>query len=221
MLLSHHSAGSADGDLAHLHRLQRILMALRRHTRTARSIDGYRHLRERRLEDHRIRNHADVRAEPDKLDLIRLQPCDDLRQLQRAKRRLLHHSRRLLHKKLQRRCNLPALLQLDAVRHRKILPLLRLKIVRTMRVLREHQQRILPRQLRLQPRQHRLRLLRPQRSINEVILHIDHDNHLAHPDLSSLDFNFFFIIAQRNHLDKMTRPPTGTATPVKTDTSML
>ena len=183
MLLSRQSAGSADSDLAHLHRLQRILMALRRHPRTARSIDGDRHLRERRLEDHRIRDHADIRAEPDKLNRVRLQPRDDLRQLQRAKRRLLHHSR-LLHKRLQRRRNLPALLRLDAVRHRQVLAFLRLQVIRTVRVLREHQQRILPRQLRLQPRQHRLCLLRPQRSINEIILHINHDKYLAHNKLS-------------------------------------
>ena len=130
---------SADSDLAHLHRLQRILVALRRHASTARRIDRDRHLREGRLENHRIRNHTDVRAEPDKLNLIRLQPRDDLWQLQRAKGRLLHDSRRLLHKRLQRRRNLPSLLRLDAVSHRQVLPLLRLQVPRTMRVLREHQ----------------------------------------------------------------------------------
>ena len=204
-MFGHHSTGSADDDLTHLHCLQRILMALRRHTCTARSIDGYRHLWERRLEDHRIRDHADIRAEPDKLNRIRLQPRDDLRQLQRAKRRFLHHSRRLLHKRLQRRRNLPAFLWLDAVRHRKILPFLRLKVVRTMRVLREHQQRLLPRQLRLQPRQHPLRRLRPQRAINEIILYVNHDKYLAHENRSSpevLNVNISFIMAHSSCLDK-------------------
>lgn len=197
-MFGHHSTGSADDDLTHLHCLQRILMALRRHTCTARSIDGYRHLWERRLEDHRIRDHADIRAEPDKLNRIRLQPRNDFRQLQRAKRRLLHDSRRLFHKRLQRRRNLPALLRLDAVRHRQVLPLLRLKIVRTVRILREHQHRIpLPLKLRHQTRQHRLCLPRPQRSINKIILHVDHDKYLVHKHRSSLEILEEFFLYYR------------------------
>ena len=197
-MLSHHSAGSADGDLAHLHRLQRILMACRRHTRTARSIDGDRHLWERRLEDHRIRNHADVRAEPNKLNRIRLQPRDDLRQLQRAKRRLLHDSRRLFHERLERWRDLPALLRLDAVWHRQVLAFLRLQVIRTVRVLREHQHRIpLPLKLRHQTRQHRLCLPRPQRSINKIILHVDHDKYLVHEHRSSLEILEEFFLYYR------------------------
>ena len=189
---------SADSDLAHLHRLQRILVALRRHASTARRIDRDRHLREGRLENHRIRNHTDVRAEPHELNRLRLQPRDDLWQLQRAKGRLLYDSRRLFHKRLQRRRNLPALLRLDAVRHRQVLPLLRLKIVRTVRILREHQHRIpLPLKLRHQTRQHRLCLPRPQRSINKIILHVDHDKYLVHKHRSSLEILEEFFLYYR------------------------
>jgi len=140
------------------------------------------------LEEQRVGYDTDIGAEPDQFDFVIVRK--ERGQICRTEGRLLNDLRPA-HKRLERICNLPAGRAADAVLNGQFLPLLRLEIVRTVGVhgKDEHRaRRLLCRELCHHTRQHLLRLSRPERAINEIILHIHDNKCLAHnkPSLSRL-----------------------------------
>ena len=130
-----------------------------------------------RLHEEGVGDDADVRTEPDELDFVIVRKrCGEGG---RAKRRLFEDGGRLPYKGLERLCDLPPRRAADAVLDGELLPLLRPEVVRAVRVHGEDERRPLCAcggELVHEMRQHRLRLGRPERPVDKVILHIyDHD----------------------------------------------
>ena len=116
--------------LTHLHRLQRIFMALRRDPGTAVCIDPHSHFRQKRLDHQRIGNDTDIGTKPNHRNALKIRHLFQvLRQLHGTEGRLIEYlcfSRAYLTHLL---ANLPPRCILDTVGYGKFLPLLRIKII--------------------------------------------------------------------------------------------
>ena len=155
-------------------------MALRGDAGAAGDIDGDGLLRVECLEEQRVGYDTDIGAEPDQFDFVIVRK--ERGQICRTEGRLLNDLRPA-HKGLERICNLPPCRAADAVLDGQFLPLLRLEIVRTVGFHGKDERRahrLLCRELCHHTRQHRLRLRRPKRAVDKVILHIHDNKDLAH-----------------------------------------
>ena len=160
-----------------------MAVALRRDAGAAARVHGDGRFGHRRLEQQRVGHHTDVGAEADQLDLQRL-----LRALGHqntgepvgAEGGLVDNGR-LLRGLGDRIVELPAVGALDAVLDGQIAALLRVEIVFVMRVACEIDvPRVVLLHLLHDARNDLLRLLRAERAVDEVVLHINDDENLTH-----------------------------------------
>ena len=159
-------------------------MAFRGHACAAVRTDEKRNLRQRALCHHRVRNDADIGAEADELNALQLRKTLEIVDQGRGAEAGLVKDRRVQNR--QRRVDLPARRSLHAVRDRKLPALLRGQVIRMVRIAREDDCfPVLPRffQPRRDLRHDRNGLLRPQRAVNKILLHIDNGENLHKPSL--------------------------------------
>ena len=128
-----------------------------------------------------VGDDADVGAEPDELDFVVVRERGG--EIGRAEGGLFEDGGRLPHEGLECIRDLPPCRAANAVLDGQFLPLLRREVVRAVGVhgKDEHRaRRLLRREFFHETRQHLLRLGRPERPVNKVVLHIYDNKCLAH-----------------------------------------